>query len=129
MGASWLNRIGALVLVIGIALFLGYSLTQLGPGGKVAIGLGVGASMLLGGVALRSNERYGNFSTSLVAGGWAAIYFTVYAAHALEPARVIANPVIAGIVLFAVSVGMILHAISYDRRREPRWHFCSASLA
>ena len=113
VGASWLNRIGALVLVIGIALFLGYSLTQLGPGGKVAIGLGVGASMLLGGVALRSSERYGNFSTSLVAGGWAAIYFTVYAAHALEPARVIANPVIAGIVLFAVSVGMILHAISY----------------
>jgi uncharacterized membrane protein len=113
VGASWLNRIGALVLVIGIALFLGYSLTQLGPGGKVAIGLGVGASMLLCGVALRSSERYGNFSTSLVAGGWAAIYFTVYAAHALEPARVIANPVIAGIVLFAVSVGMILHAISY----------------
>src|SRR5687767_4061023 len=35
VGANWLNRVGALVLVIGIALFLGYSLTHLGPAGKV----------------------------------------------------------------------------------------------
>jgi hypothetical protein len=117
VGASWLNRIGALVLVIGIALFLGYSLTQLGPAGKVAIGLAAGASMLLAGVALRSSERYGAFATSLVGGGWAAIYFTVYAAHALEPARIITNPIIAGVALFAVSAGMILHAISYESEK------------
>jgi uncharacterized membrane protein len=117
VGASWLNRIGALVLVVGIALFLGYSLTQLGPGGKVAIGLAAGLSMLLGGVALRSSERYGTFSTSLVGGGWAAIYFTVYAAHALEPARVITSPFLGGVALFAVSVGMIVHAISHESER------------
>lgn len=114
VGASWLNRIGALVLVIGIALFLGYSLTHLGPLGKVAIGLTAGIAMLLGGVALRSSQRYGNFATSLAGGGWSAIYFTVYASHALEPARVIADPVIGGIALLAVSAGMILHAISYE---------------
>ena len=117
VGANWLNRIGALLLVIGIALFLGYSLTQLGPAGKVAIGLAVGASMLLGGVALRSHPRYGNFSVSLAGGGWAVLYFTAYAAHALEPARVITSPILGGIVLFTVSVGMILHAVSFQSEK------------
>ena len=40
---NWLSRLGALILVIGVALFLGYSLTQLGPMGKVAIGLAIGS--------------------------------------------------------------------------------------
>ena len=33
VGGSWLNKLGVLVLVIGIALFLGYSFTQVGPSG------------------------------------------------------------------------------------------------
>src|SRR5690349_3389733 len=38
VGTNWLNRLGALMLVIGIVLFVGYSLTQLGPTGKITIG-------------------------------------------------------------------------------------------
>jgi uncharacterized membrane protein len=113
IGGNWLNRAGALVLVIGIALFLGYSLTYLGPAGKVGIGFAVALSMLGGGIALQRSERYGTFGSSLMGGGWAAIYFTAYAAHALEPARVISNPVVAGVLLLAVSAGMILHALSF----------------
>ena len=113
IGGNWLNRVGALVLVIGIALFLGYSLTMLGPAGKVGIGFAVSAAMLGAGVALRTSERYGSFSLSLVGGGWAAIYFTAYAAHALEPARIIDNPLLAGLLLFGVSAGMIVHALAY----------------
>jgi hypothetical protein len=114
VGGSWLNRIGALVLVVGIALFLGYSLTHLGPAGKVSIGFAVGFAMLAAGVAIRSSERYGNFAVSLVGGGWAAIYFTAYAAHALEPARVIDNAALGAILLLGVSAAMILHALSYE---------------
>src|SRR5215204_7186250 len=55
VGGSWLNRIGALILVVGIALFLGYSLTHLGPAGKVAIGFAVGLAMLAAGVSLRTS--------------------------------------------------------------------------
>ena len=113
IGGNWLNRAGALVLVIGIALFLGYSLTHLGPAGKVGIGFAVACSMLGGGIALQRSERYGNFGLSLIGGGWAAVYFTAYAAHALEAARVIPSPVVAGLLLLAVSAGMILHALSF----------------
>ena len=105
---------GALVLVIGIALFLGYSLTQLGPAGKVAIGFAVGISMLVAGITLRGNERYGTFATSLIGGGWATVYFTAYAAHALEPAQVIASPVGGAAFLFLVSIGMVVHALWYE---------------
>lgn len=117
VGGSWLNRIGALVLVVGIALFLGYSLTQLGPAGKVTIGFAVGVAMLAAGVALRHSERYSNFAVSLVAGGWAAIYFTAYAAHALEPARIITSSSVAALLLLGISAAMILHALWNDSER------------
>jgi uncharacterized membrane protein len=113
VGTSWLNRIGALVLVIGIALFLGYSLTQLGPGGKVAIGFAVGLSMLAGGLAIEQKDRYRNFAPSLIAGGWAVSYFTGYALHGIEAARLIANPATGAAILLAISAAMIFHALRY----------------
>jgi uncharacterized membrane protein len=117
VGGSWLSRVGALILVIGVALFLGYSLTQLGPAGKVSIGFAVGFSMLLAGITLRGNERYGVFATSLIGGGWAAVYFTAYAAHALPPAQVIASPTAGAFFLFLVSLGMVVHALWYESER------------
>ena len=38
VGGSWLNKLGVLVLVIGIALFLGYSFTQMAPGAARRLG-------------------------------------------------------------------------------------------
>jgi hypothetical protein len=113
VGTSWLNRVGALVLVIGIALFLGYSLTHLGPAGKIAIGFAVGSSMLAAGLALKRQARYSNFALSLVGGGWATIYFTGHAMHGIEAARMIASPVAGAMVLLAISAAMILHALRY----------------
>jgi hypothetical protein len=113
VGGSWLNKLGVLVLVVGIALFLGYSLTQLGPAGKIAIGLVVGASLLGSGIALRFRPGYAIFSQGLVAGGWAAIYFTVYAMHGVEEARIVNDPILATALLLAVSAGMILHSFTY----------------
>lgn len=113
IGGNWLNRMGALVLVVGIALFLGYSLTRLGPAGKIAIGFAAGASMLASGIALRKDTRYGSLALSLVGGGWAAIYFTAYSAHALEASRLITSALAGGFLLVTVSSAMVLHAIWY----------------
>jgi hypothetical protein len=113
IGGNWLNKLGVLAIVVGVALFLGYSLTQLGPVGKVAIGLLIGFSMLGGGIALEGKPRYGTFAQGLIGGGWAAIYFTAYAMHGIEAARVIADPVIGTVVLLAVSVAMIGYSFRY----------------
>src|SRR5580698_9172421 len=113
VGGSWLNKLGVLVLVIGIALFLGYSFTKMGPGGRVAIGLGVSLTMLAGGFLLEKKPRYKIFARGLLGGGWAALYFTTYAMQAVDAAKVIDNPWLGGALLLAVSAGMILHSLRY----------------
>ena len=113
VGGSWLNKLGVLVLVIGIALFLGYSFTRLGPGGVSAIALGVSASMLAGGFLLEKRPRYKIFGRGLLGGGWAALYFTIYAMQAVEAAKVIDNPWLGGALLLAVATGMIVHSLRY----------------
>jgi hypothetical protein len=113
VGANWLNRAGSLILVVGIVLFLGYSLTQLGPAGKVAIGFLAGTSLLAAGAALERHERYRNFALSFMAAGWAVVYFTAYAMHGVPAARIIDDAALATTCLLAVSAGMILHALRY----------------
>jgi hypothetical protein len=113
VGGSWLNKLGVLVLVIGIALFLGYSFTRLGPGGVSAIAIGVSLSMLGGGFVLEKRARYKIFARGLLGGGWAALYFTTYAMQAVDAAKVIYNPVLGGLLLLAVAAGMIVHSLRY----------------
>ena len=113
VGGSWLNKLGVLVLVIGIPPFLAHSLTHHGPLARVATGLAVSLAMLAGGVVLERRARYVIVSRGLIGGGWAALYTTAYAAHAFESARVIQSPLIASLVLCAVALGMILHSLRY----------------
>lgn len=113
IGGSWLNKLGVLVLVIGLSLFLGYSLTHLGPPGRVAVGLAVSGAMLAGGVVLERRARYVVFARGLIGGGWAALYVTTYAMHALEAARIVHDPLIGMMLLGAVAAGMILHSLHY----------------
>jgi uncharacterized membrane protein len=114
VGSSWLNKLGVLVLVIGIALFLGYSFTQVGPGGRAAIGLGVSVAMLAGGFLIEKKPRYKIFARGLLGGGWAALYFTTYAMQAVDAAKVIDNPFLGGALLLAVAAGMIVHSLRYQ---------------
>src|SRR5262252_3920206 len=97
VGGNWLNKLGVFILVIGIALALGYSFTRVGPGGRVAISLAASFAMLVTGVALE--PRYRVFARGLLGGGWAALYFTVYAMHAVDAARVLDNPYSATVLL------------------------------
>ena len=113
VGTSWLNKLGVLVFVIGVALLVGYSMTQLGPAGRVAIGFGISAVMLATGVVLERRDDYRNYAHGLVAGGWAGAYFTAYAMHALPAARIITSPLVGTICLIAIATGMIVHSLRY----------------
>jgi len=113
IGGSWLNKIGTVVLVIGVALFLGYSLRYMGPLGRVAIGLATSLTLLLGGVRLERVQRYTLFAKPLIGGGWALLYFTAYAAHNLEATRIIQEPVWGVGLLGLIAAGMIVHSLKY----------------
>jgi uncharacterized membrane protein len=113
VGGNWLNKIGVLLFVVGIALLLGYEFAHVGPAGRVAIGMGVSLTMLIGGVVLERNPLYRIFARGLIGGGWAALYFTTYGLYALPQIRVIENPVLAAVLLLGVAVGMIVHSLKY----------------
>ena len=113
VGGNWLNKVGVLVLVIGVALLLGYEFTRVGPAGRVSIGFAVGLTMLLGGVAWERKQEYAIFARGLMGGGWAALYFTTYAMYGVDAAKVISSPYLATALLLAVATGMILHSLRY----------------
>ncbi|MCE5307811.1 MAG: DUF2339 domain-containing protein [Acidobacteriales bacterium] len=113
VGGSWLNKLGVLVTVVGLALFLSYSLSHMGPAGRVAAGYTLGLAMLGSGVALERRPRYLIYGRGLIGGGWAAVYFTSYAAHALDAARVIPDPRAGAVLLAVVSAAMVVHAMRY----------------
>ncbi|MGD8999679.1 MAG: DUF2339 domain-containing protein, partial [Granulosicoccaceae bacterium] len=113
VGGSWLNKVGVLVLVIGLALFLGYSLKYFGPGGRVAIGFAVSLAMLFSGVWLERRAIYKNYGRGLIGGGWAGLYFTTYAMYGLEAARIIDDPLLVMYLLGVIAAGMIVHSLRY----------------
>jgi len=113
VGGNWLNKLGVLVLVIAIALFLGYEFPRLGPAGISAISLAISFTLLIGGVLMERRARYVIFGRGLLAGGWAGLYFTTYAMQSLDAAKVIHNAALGAVLLLAVATGMVVHSLRY----------------
>lgn len=113
IGGNWLNKLGVLIVVVGIALFVGYSLTQMGPAGRVAIGLATGVALLATGLGLERRPGYDIFARGLTAGGWAVIYFTAYAVHAIPAARVVENPLLGFVLLLSAAATLVVFSLRY----------------
>jgi len=113
VGGSIINKIGAFILVIGIALFLGYSFGHLGPAGRSAICVAVSLSMLLTGIFAEKRPQFRIFSRGLIGAGWATLYATAYAVYAIPAARLIDDPFIGSLGVLAVACGMIAHSLKY----------------
>jgi hypothetical protein len=113
VGGNWLNKIGVLVFVIGLAMLVGYTVTHVGPAGRIAIGYVVSISMLAAGVVLERREQFRTYAHGLIGGGWAGIYFTTYAMRAIEAARILDSDLIAIIALSAVAAAMVWHSLKY----------------
>src|SRR5579864_3687190 len=81
IGKLWLNRIGIIAILIGVAYFLKYAFDNgwIGPGGRVAIGLIAGIAVI---VWSESFRRKGSaaFSYSLKAVGIGILYLSLWAA-------------------------------------------------
>jgi hypothetical protein len=116
VGGSLLNKLGALILVVGIILFLGFSFTRMEPAGRVAISLGTGGVLLLAGVVVERKQLYRVFAWGLMGAGWATLYATSYAMYALDAARVIENPILGAGIQAAVAVAMIGHSLRYRQQ-------------
>ncbi len=82
IGGTWLNRIGALILLLGLGFFVKYSFDKgwISPTLRVLMGAAIGGALIVGGeVSLRRNLK--TFAVGLLGAGTATLYFSAFAAY------------------------------------------------
>lgn len=113
LGTNWLNKIGIVILVFGIAFFLAYELRELGPVGKILVGFVVSAALLGSGLFLERRPGYSILGRAGIGGGWALAFFTTYAMHHVEAARVLSSQGADLVLMGIVASGMVVHSLRY----------------
>lgn len=114
IGGNLMSKIGALLLVIGLALFLKYSLGAMGPWAKLAAGGILGALMLAWGVIQNRRDADDYLGIGLIGGGWACLYLTAFAAHGVEASQVVDDAFSGMLLMLIVAAGMILHSLRFS---------------
>jgi hypothetical protein len=113
LGTNWLNKLGIIILVVGVALFGIYELGALGPLGKVGISYLASAFLLVGGIYLEKNERYRLLGRTGIGGGWALFFFSTYAIHHVAAMRVLDSLTLDCILMLLVAGVMAAHTLRY----------------
>lgn len=114
IGRKWLNKIGIISLVVGIALLVGYTFQYLGAVGKIS--LGFVSSLILIGLGQYLQRRYATYGKVLIGGGWSLLYFTTYAMHHIKATRLIESEIVGLFLLGIVAALMILVSLKYKSK-------------
>jgi len=112
IGENLANKIGIAVLVLGIAFFIKYAIDKewIKEAGRVLIGLASGVALM--GLGHNIRNKYRSFSSVLVGGGIAVLYFT--AAFAFHQYHLIGQQT-AFILMIGITVLAVFQSIYYDR--------------
>jgi uncharacterized membrane protein len=113
LGTNWLNKLGIVILVLGVAFFLAYQLKTLGPAGKVLVGFAIAAAMLGAGIWFDRKERYRILARAGIGGGWALSFFTTYAMYHVPAVQVLSSQAVDLVLMLAVAAVMVLHTLRY----------------
>ena len=81
IGTNLLNKIGIIILVLGISYGVKYSIDHnlINPITRIILGYMAGLAMIL--VAFKLKANYKTFSAVILSGGMASMYFITYAAY------------------------------------------------
>lgn len=111
LGQHWFSRLGIAALVVGISLFLIYSLQYFGAVGKIAIGYLVSLALISMGYFFEKKfEKYGQV---VFGGGVALIYFTTYATYFFKATKIIESQVLVLIMLAVISLLYLAYMFKY----------------
>ena len=113
LGTNWLNKLGIVILVLGVAFFLAYQLKALGPPGKVLVGFVTAGVMLGAGIWIDRRERYRILARAGIGGGWALAFFTTYAMYHVPAAQVLSSQATDLVLMLAVAATMVVHTLRY----------------
>ncbi len=113
IGSTWFNRIGIILMILGIGFFLKYSFDNhwIGVVGRIALGYIASIAFLIAGEWLSRKEKYLKFALGFTGGGITVVYLTTFAAihfyHLLQPL------VGFSILIFAAVTGAVL-SVKYN---------------
>ncbi len=112
IGENLINKLGILILVLGISYFVRYAINKDWINEPARVGIGVLVGSLIIGIAHRLRKKYGAFSSVLVSGGIAVFYFTIAIAfHEYQ----LFNQTVAFIIMVLITAFSCLLSLSYDR--------------
>ncbi|HLZ89878.1 MAG TPA: DUF2339 domain-containing protein, partial [Puia sp.] len=113
IGENLISKIGIAILVLAIGFFVKYAIDNdwVGPVGRVGIGLLCGGILI--GIAHWMRNQYKAFSSVLVGGGLAVLYFTI--ALAYHQYQLFNQPT-AFVIMLVVTAFSVLLSLLYDRQ-------------
>ncbi|MGJ8676556.1 MAG: DUF2339 domain-containing protein [Akkermansiaceae bacterium] len=115
-GRVWLVRIGVLMLLTGLIFLSTYAyknwLFHSGPVVKVGFFMTVSLALTAAGIGFEKwREKFKQYGRVLTAGGLAAGYYTIYAAHFVPSLKLIDSPIIAGLLLSVWAAIMVAYSV------------------
>lgn len=113
IGENLINKIGIAILVIGIGIFVKFAIDKnwINEIGRVAVGIGAGGLLL--GIAHWLRKKYKAFSSVLIGGGLATLYFTITIAF---QTYAIFGQTLAFAIMVVITGFAIAMALAYDRK-------------
>ena len=113
IGGTWLNRIGVVAVVLGMAFFLKYSFENdwIGPTGRIFLGILSGMVMMFAGEKL--HQCYPGYAQGLIGGGSLAMFFSIYAGYQFY---LLIPPFVAFSFMVLIMVYTVFMAVRKDSR-------------
>jgi uncharacterized membrane protein len=113
IGENLINKIGILILVLGISYFVKYAIDKDWINEPARVGIGMLSGALIMGIAHRLRKKYAAFSSVFVAGAIAVFYFTIgIAFHSYH----LFGQTIAFIIMVLITAFSALISLSYNRK-------------
>ncbi len=112
VGENLINKLGVLILVLGISYFVKYAIDKDWINEPARVGIGVLCGSLVMLIANKLRKKYAAFSSVLVAGAIAVFYFTIAIAfHEYQ----LFNQQIAFVIMVIITLFSCLISLSYNR--------------
>lgn len=113
IGENLINKIGVLILVLGISFFVKFAIDKDWINEPARVGIGVLCGSLIMMIAHKLKKNYASFSSVLVAGAISVFYLTIYIAfHEYQ----LFNQTVAFCIMAVITAFSALVSVSYNRQ-------------
>lgn len=113
VGENLINKLGILILVLGISFFVKFAIAKDWINEPARVGIGVLCGALVMGIAHKLKKNYAAFSSVLVAGAISIFYFTIAIAfHEYQ----LFSQTVAFIIMTVITIFSVFVSVAYNRQ-------------